>query len=193
MKKTGLVVIVVVVLTACRTVRPPVERNVPVGPVTEEKKVQPQEESRPAPVKTVTPYRKPEMDVTPARNEMRIDEVNRALRDAYFDYNRWTLREDATEALKHNAGVIWAVKVSGGELRVVVEGHCDERGSSEYNLALGDRRARAAADYLVGLGMPESILQVVSYGREAPQCTEATEECWRKNRRAHLEVRAPQR
>ena len=68
----------------------------------------------------------------------------------------------------------------------MVEGHCDERGSAEYNLGLGEARARAAMEFLVSLGVPADRLKTISYGKERPQCTESTEECWQKNRRAHF-------
>ncbi len=71
-------------------------------------------------------------------------------------------------------------------LAMTVEGHCDERGSAEYNLALGAMRADAARQFLAELGIPSSALKTISYGKERPQCTEATEQCWQKNRRAHL-------
>jgi peptidoglycan-associated lipoprotein len=70
--------------------------------------------------------------------------------------------------------------------RVVLEGHCDERGSAEYNLGLGDRRANAAKEFLVQLGVPTDRLSVISYGKERPQCTESNEGCWQRNRRVHL-------
>ena len=73
-------------------------------------------------------------------------------------------------------------------LRVTVEGHCDERGTVEYNLALGERRAKAAYDYLVSLGVPADRLKTVSYGKEVPVCTQSTEDCWQRNRRAHFTV-----
>jgi peptidoglycan-associated lipoprotein len=73
---------------------------------------------------------------------------------------------------------------------VLIEGHCDERGTAAYNLALGDRRANAAKEYLVSLGIDASRLRTVSYGKERPFCTESTESCWQKNRRAHLVITA---
>ena len=73
-------------------------------------------------------------------------------------------------------------------LKVTVEGHCDERGSVEYNLALGERRAKAATDYLVGLGVPADRLRTVSYGKEVPVCSEHTEDCWARSRRAHFTI-----
>ena len=69
---------------------------------------------------------------------------------------------------------------------MVIEGHCDERGSAEYNLGLGDRRATSTKDFLVGLGLPESRIRIISYGNERPVCTEASEDCYQRNRRAHL-------
>jgi len=73
-------------------------------------------------------------------------------------------------------------------LKITVEGHCDERGTVEYNLALGDRRSRAAYDYLVSLGVPVERLKTVSYGKEVPICREASEDCWQRNRRAHFTI-----
>ncbi len=73
-------------------------------------------------------------------------------------------------------------------LKIIVEGHCDERGSDEYNLALGDRRADAAMQFLVQLGVPAANLSKISYGKQKPQCTDANEACYQKNRRAHLAV-----
>jgi peptidoglycan-associated lipoprotein len=72
---------------------------------------------------------------------------------------------------------------------VLIEGHCDERGTNEYNLALGERRARAARDYLTSAGVPESRITIVSYGEERPLCTERTEVCWAQNRRAHFLIK----
>ena len=69
-----------------------------------------------------------------------------------------------------------------------IEGHCDERGTEQYNLGLGERRARAAEEYLSSLGVPMDRLTIISYGKERPQCTESTEECWQKNRRSHFKI-----
>jgi len=104
------------------------------------------------------------------------------VRDAYFDYDKAEIRPDAQQALQHDADFLKQYP----EARIVVEGHCDERGSTEYNLALGDRRASAVKQYLVNLGIPAANINTVSYGKEKPFCTESTEECWQKNRRGHL-------
>jgi peptidoglycan-associated lipoprotein len=106
--------------------------------------------------------------------------------DAYFDYNRFDVRADAQAALTHDAELLRRILSQDSGFSAVVEGHCDERGSAEYNLALGDKRANAAKDFLVQHSIPAERLKTVSYGKEQPQCTEATEDCWQKNRRAHL-------
>src|ERR1700683_692019 len=106
--------------------------------------------------------------------------------DAYFDYDKSDIRDDARAALTKDAGALKAIFADFPDATITIEGHCDERGSAEYNLALGDRRATAAKDFLTQLGVPADKLKTISYGKERPQCTEHTEECWQKNRRAHL-------
>lgn len=106
--------------------------------------------------------------------------------DAYFDYDKSDIRSDARDALTRDANLLKQIFQQDPNFTVVVEGHCDERGSAEYNLALGDRRATSAKEFLVQLGVPADRLKTISYGKERPQCTEANEECWQRNRRAHL-------
>ena len=110
--------------------------------------------------------------------------------DAFFDYDKSNLRPDARTALQHDATALKDILKSFQTSKVTVEGHCDERGSAEYNLALGDRRATEAKNYLVEFGVPATQLTTISYGKEHPQCTEHNEECWQKNRRAHLSASA---
>jgi peptidoglycan-associated lipoprotein len=100
------------------------------------------------------------------------------LKDIYFDFDRYDLRPDARETLQANAD--WLKQ--NPAIAVQIEGHCDERGTSEYNLALGAKRAQAAKDYLTTLGVSAQRLSTISYGEELPVCTEHTEECWQKNR-----------
>jgi peptidoglycan-associated lipoprotein len=104
------------------------------------------------------------------------------LSDIFFDFDRFVIRNDAQSVLEANAGVL---KSQSGE-NILLEGHCDERGTSAYNLVLGERRAKAAAQYLRDLGIPSSQLQITSYGKERPFCTEHSEACWQSNRRAHF-------
>lgn len=108
--------------------------------------------------------------------------------DAYFDYDKSDIRPDARDALTKDADVLKRIFQNDPNVTIMVEGHCDERGSAEYNLGLGDRRASSARDYLVQLGVPAEKLKPISYGKEKPQCTDATEECYQKNRRAHLAI-----
>jgi peptidoglycan-associated lipoprotein len=114
------------------------------------------------------------------------DLLQQQAQDAFFDYDMSEIRADGRDALTKDAAVLKQIFQQDPNFSVVVEGHCDERGSAEYNLALGDRRATAAKDFLVQLGVPADRLKTISYGKERPQCTEANEQCWQKNRRAHL-------
>ena len=102
--------------------------------------------------------------------------------DIHFDFDRYDIRPDAARILDANAR--W-LKANPAAL-VLIEGHADERGTNEYNLALGERRAKAAMNYLVGQGLPADRFTVISYGEEWPMCQERNEECWARNRRAHF-------
>jgi peptidoglycan-associated lipoprotein len=113
-------------------------------------------------------------------------EVNTLLQDAYFDYDSNQIRADARDVLAKDADALKKIFADFPTSSVIVEGHCDERGSAEYNLGLADQRASATKEYLTSLGVPASKLKTVSYGKERPQCTEATEECYQRNRRAHF-------
>ncbi|MGZ8443149.1 MAG: peptidoglycan-associated lipoprotein Pal [Candidatus Binatia bacterium] len=102
-----------------------------------------------------------------------------AMKDVYFDFDRYNLDNDDRATLRASAE--WLKR--NPSVRVQLEGHCDERGTGEYNLALGAKRAQAAKDYLVSLGVSENRLSTVSYGEEIPVCQDASETCWQKNRR----------
>jgi peptidoglycan-associated lipoprotein len=108
------------------------------------------------------------------------------LEDALFDYDKATIRSDATTVLKDDVGVIRDILANYPSQKLVIEGHADERGSEEYNLALGDKRAQAAEEFLTTMGIPAAQLTVISYGKDHPICTDQTEACWQKNRRAHI-------
>ncbi len=112
-----------------------------------------------------------------------------SVRDVFFDYDKSDIRSDGESALRSNADGLKKFFNDFTTNRVVVEGHCDERGINEYNLALGDRRATTARDFLVNLGVPAGKLTTISYGEERPQCTSEDENCWQRNRRAHFSVR----
>ena len=117
-----------------------------------------------------------------------LDQLNaeRPLGDVFFDYDKSDVREDARPVLQRDADFMkrWTSTV------ITVEGHCDSRGSAEYNLALGSRRATAVKDYLVSLGIPANRVTVVSKGKEQPFCNEENEACWQQNRRGHFIVTA---
>lgn len=104
------------------------------------------------------------------------------VRDIYFDYDRFDIRPDGVPVLQANADWLRAHP----NANIVIEGHCDERGSAEYNLGLGDRRANSAKEYLASLGIQAERIRTISYGKERPQCAEQTESCWQSNRRGHF-------
>jgi peptidoglycan-associated lipoprotein len=108
-----------------------------------------------------------------------------SLRDVHFDFDRYEIRTQDKPVLDENAK--W-LKSNGAAL-LLIEGHCDERGTNEYNLALGERRAKATRDYLVSLGIDGGRITVISYGEERPLCTDRAEACWAQNRRSHFLVK----
>ena len=106
--------------------------------------------------------------------------------DALFDYDKSDIRDDARQILTRDADALKRIFSLDPSFSVALEGHCDERGSAEYNLGLGDRRSTAARDFLIQLGVPADKMKTISYGKDRPVCTEANEACYQKNRRAHL-------
>ncbi len=138
-------------------------------------------EPTPAPTPTPAP-RSPEEDI----KAMSLDRVSSYLKPAFFDYDKADLRADARDVLAANATWLKAHP----SVVFTIEGHCDERGTAQYNLALGDRRANAAKEYLVSLGIDAGRAKTVSYGKERPFATGHDEESWAKNRRAHFVVTA---
>ena len=157
--------------TTTAEARPPVEEPAPP-------------ETRVPPPPSTAPREPVETEVL----TQEISELNKKgyLQDAYFDYDASDLRDDARTNLSANAE--WLKRYPS--IQVLVEGHCDERGTSAYNLALGDRRANAARDYLESLGVTSSRVRTVSYGKERPFCTDSTEDCYQQNRRAHFVITA---
>jgi peptidoglycan-associated lipoprotein len=153
------------------------------------------QEAAPAPVKTTDSANQnnvatPTETANPsqAANEQPVNMETKTdkspLRDINFDFDSFVIRSDAREILQVNADYLSKHRVSS----IVVEGHCDERGTAEYNMALGERRAQEARKYLVNLGVRESMIKTVSYGNERPLDTASNEEAWAKNRRAHFVV-----
>jgi peptidoglycan-associated lipoprotein len=107
------------------------------------------------------------------------------LADIFFDFDRFDIRSDARPLLESDAQ--W-LKHDLGQ-KVLIEGHCDERGTTAYNLVLGEKRARSARQYLTDLGVSSARMEIVSYGEARPFCMDHNEACWHKNRRAHFAAR----
>jgi peptidoglycan-associated lipoprotein len=181
MKKTALILFSAATLAslgACGPKKPPVPPAAPAPIVPEAPPPAP-----PPPARTEAP---PQVDEYARLRAMSAEEIEKSglLGDVYFELDKAELRDNDRDTLTKNAAALKRFDF----LRVTVEGHCDERGTVEYNLALGERRARAAYDYLVSLGVPADRLKIVSYGKEVPVCTASSEDCWQKNRRAHFRV-----
>jgi len=138
-------------------------------------------ESTNQPAAQSTPSRYPN-----AATRARIDELIGRIQDAYFNYNQHTLRTDAISTLASDSKELAQILAQYPGYKLKIEGYADERGSAEYNVALGDARAKAAKDYLVNAGVPANQLDTVSFGKEDPVCTEHNEACWQKNRRIHI-------
>jgi peptidoglycan-associated lipoprotein len=141
-----------------------------------------------ATVSVTSPPQPPPPPVVSSNKGTLESRVQSDLRDALYDYDSNNIRDDARAALTANADALRRIFADFPGATVAVEGHCDERGSAEYNLGLGDRRATSAKDFLVQLGVPADRLKTISYGKEHPVCTESDETCWQRNRRAHFSV-----
>lgn len=122
------------------------------------------------------------VEAAPSGNQSLSELFEQNVKDAYFDFNKSDIRGDARDNLAKTAEFLR----SYSQVRVTIEGHCDERGSTEYNIGLGERRAQAAKNYLISLGIPADRMDTVSWGKERPFCTEHDEACWQQNRRAHF-------
>lgn len=180
MKKTVLVVLALAAataFTACAKKAPPAPP--PPPPVAPEA-------PPPAPPPPPKPEVAPVVDEYARLKAMSAEEIEKSglLGEVYFEYDKADIREQDRATLAKNADALKRFDF----LRITVEGHCDERGTVEYNLALGERRAKAAYDYLVSLGVPADRLKTVSYGKEVPVCAQSSEDCWQRNRRAHFTV-----
>ena len=186
---------------------PPAPEPKPVPPAPEPKPVPPAPEPKPVPpapepaveksVPAEEPVAEPEMEIAKLEPDDFVAEpeppapeppapepvVESGLSDVFFDYDQYAIRSDAVPILEKDAELLKSTYKDSG---VLIEGHCDERGTVEYNLELGKRRAQAVKDYLVDLGIDESRIRIVSYGKERPFCTESKPSCWRQNRRGHF-------
>lgn len=172
-----LCLVVAVAFSACRRpVPPPAPAPPPAAAPEPPPPPPPPPPPKPAPERPLT-----EEEIFAKKT---VDDLNRErpLQDVFFDFDQSTLRDDARGTLQKNAE--WLRRWTS--TRITVEGHCDNRGTPEYNLALGERRATAVRDYLVSLGVDGGRIQTVSKGEEEPFCKEDTEDCWQQNRRGHF-------
>jgi peptidoglycan-associated lipoprotein len=164
-------------IVACGGNKPPAAQPTrPVAPAT----------PPPAPPPSAPRDIAPQQDDYARLKGTAADEIDRMglLPDVHYDFDSAEIREVDRATLQKNAEALKKFDF----LKVTVEGHCDERGTVEYNLALGERRSKAAYDYLLSLGVPKERLKTVSYGKEVPVCQEASEDCWARNRRAKFTV-----
>lgn len=127
-----------------------------------------------------------EEEIVPPVIESVPSVVRPDLADVFFDYDRYTIRPEEIRVLERNAEEL---KSTDKAWSLLITGHCDERGTSDYNLVLGERRAQAAKRYLVNLGVPASQIAIISYGKEKPFCLDHSQRCWQLNRRAHFVVK----
>ena len=181
---------------------PPAPAPEPTPPAPAPEPTPPAPAPEPAPMSEETvpatePVAEPEMEVAqlepsdfvpeaPDQEEKRDAPVmvkDSGLADVFFDFDQYAIRPDAVPILEKNAGLL---KSAYENSSVLIEGHCDERGTVEYNLELGKRRAQSVKDYLVDLGIEESRIRIVSYGKEKPFCAESKPTCWQQNRRGHF-------
>jgi peptidoglycan-associated lipoprotein len=151
----------------------------------------PQQAAAPAPTPAPQPTPSPVVastrpDMPDHATRVQIQDLINRIQDAYFDYDQHALRPDAMSTLQADAKTLAEIISQYPKFNLTVEGYCDERGSAEYNLALGEARAQQAKEFLVSLGLPSAQLKTVSYGKERQVCTEQNETCWQKNRRAHI-------
>jgi peptidoglycan-associated lipoprotein len=178
------VLIAIVGVTACAKKKPapppPAPAPAPAPPPTTPPPPPP---PPPAPA---PPPAAPTEDEIFAKKTLEALNAEKPLDDAFFDLDSTQIRDDAKPALQKDAE--WMKRWSS--TKIMIEGHCDSRGTSEYNLALGDRRAKAVQDYLVSLGIPTDRIQIVSKGKEQPFCADENETCWQQNRRGHFLITA---
>ena len=153
--------------TACKHKEPPA----PIEPTT----TTPSMPEEPKPTETKISEEGPPKETT-------IEDISRMMQPVFFDFDKSDIREDQAPALQNNASVL----KKNPTVSILIEGHCDERGTNEYNLALGERRAKAAKDYLVSLGIAENRISTISYGENRPFAEGHNEDAWMQNRRAQF-------
>jgi peptidoglycan-associated lipoprotein len=182
----------VIATSACHKAAPVAQRPPDATPVAQAPTQTPPLQERAAATPAAAPA-KPAAQAPATRpaaltpqDRQTLSEKLARLEDALFDYDKSAIRADASTALRDDVGVIRDILANYPAQKLLIEGHCDERGSEEYNMALGDQRARAAQDFLTSMGIPNGQLTVISFGKDRPVCTDKDENCWQRNRRAHV-------
>jgi peptidoglycan-associated lipoprotein len=178
---SSLILVSIFILTNCaqkKIVQPEVQQP----PEIQQPTTTAQESGKVKPEERITEQRLAKIETKEERPKYIEEKVS--LEDIHFDYDEYDIRPEAKPILEKVAS--WLLKNPSSI--ILIEGHCDDRGTNEYNLALGDRRAKSARDYLVALGIASNRIEMLSYGEEKPLCIEETEECWAKNRRAHFVI-----
>src|SRR5438477_9285648 len=181
MSLTAILLVMVIVITGCAKKVPPPPPQPPAPPPAAAPPPPPPPPPPPRPAPAPPPRPLTEDEIFQRKS---LDQLNaeKPLSDAYFDLDMSTVKDDARATLQKDADYMkrWP------SVKVTVEGHCDERGTPEYNLALGDRRSVSVKDYLVSLGIGADRIMTVSKGKEQPVCMEHMESCWQQNRRGHF-------
>ncbi len=175
---------IAITAAACKK-KPPAAAPPPPPPAPAAQPAPPAPPPPPAPAPAPAPRPLTEEQIFAQKSLEQLN-AERPLADVFFDLDKSELREDAKAPLQRDAD--WLKKWTS--TAISVEGHCDSRGSGEYNLALGSRRASAVKDYLVSLGVPANRITTISKGKEQPFCTEQNESCWQQNRRGHFLITA---
>lgn len=174
----GIGVLVTLLLFGCGGKKAKTIETPPPVPTVE--KQTPKETIKRKPAAVIKPIKGKEVDIS----TLSMDELNEMgfLKDIHFDFDKYNIKPEEARILEENARWLKAHPT----VKIIIEGHCDERGTNEYNLALGEKRARAAYNYLVALGIDPSRMKIISYGEEMPIDPGHNEIAWAKNRRAHF-------
>jgi len=180
MKKLFVACLLIFAVSCTKTYTRPSEEEVKPGKDIQEEVMQVEEEA-PEEIAYARDEEIGERDLSAAE----LAEVAKMVfSDIHFDYDKYNIRPDARPMLDKVASFM----SGNSDYNVVIEGHCDERGTNEYNLALGERRAKSTKNYLVSLGVSSPRISTVTFGEEKPLCTDSSETCWQSNRRAHFVV-----
>ncbi|HDH04951.1 MAG TPA: peptidoglycan-associated lipoprotein Pal [Nitrospirae bacterium] len=180
MKKLLIAVMLIFAVGCAKPYTKPQEKTVKPEETVKEKTIKPEEMEAEVVEEAVIPAEEQITESVVSAEE----KAKSVFRDVLFDYDRYDIRPDARPVLD----TVAAFLAENNEINIVIEGHTDERGTNEYNLALGEKRAKTAKNYLVSLGVSPERIIVITYGEEKPLCIEQNESCWQKNRRAHFVV-----